>query len=64
MLELSPLGCGHGGVVVGLSANVDGDGVLGVALAFSASDICIVGIILYVLGNFGAAFDVPLPWMG
>ena len=59
--ELPPLGCSHGGVVVGVSTDVDGDGVLGVASAFSPSDICIVGVILYVLGNFGAVFVVPFP---
>ena len=59
--ELLPFGCGHGGVVTGLSTNVDWDGVLGVTSAFSPSDICIVGVILYVLGDFGAVFVVPLP---
>ena len=62
--ELPPLGCSHGGVVTGLSTDVDWDGVLGVALAFSASDICIVGIILYVPGDLGAAFLVPLSILG
>ena len=64
MPKLSPLGCGHGGVEVGLSTNVDWDGVLGVPSAFSASDICIVSVILYVLGNFGAVFVVPFPIQG
>ena len=62
--ELPPLGRGHGGVVVGVSANVDGDGVLGVASAVSSSDIRIVGVILYVLGDLGAVFVVPFPEPG
>ena len=62
--ELPPLGSGHGGVMVGVSANVDGDGVLGVASALSSSDIRIVGVILYVFGDFGAAFVVPFPVLG
>ena len=59
--EFPPLSCGHGGVVVGLSTDVDWDGVLGVAPAVSSSNIHIVGIILYVLGDFGAIFVVPFP---
>ena len=59
--ELPLLGCGHGGVVTGLSTDVDWDGVLGVTSASSSSDICIVRVILYVLGNFGAVFVVPFP---
>ena len=59
--ELPPLGCGHRGVMAGLSTNVDWDGVLGVTLAFSSSNIHIVSIILYVLGDFGAVFVVPFP---
>ena len=62
--ELPPLGCGHGGVVVGLSTDVDWDGVLGVTSALSSSDIRIVGVILYVLGDFGAVFVVPFPILG
>ena len=62
--ELLPLSSGHGGVVMGLSTDVDWDGVLGVPSAFSASDICIVGIILYVLGDLGAVFMVPFPKHG
>ena len=49
---------------MGLSTDVDRDGVLGVASAISSSDICIVGIILYVLGDFGAVFIVPCPISG
>ena len=45
----------------GLSTDVDGDGVLGVTSAFSSSDIRIVGVILYVFGNFGVVFVVPFP---
>ena len=59
--ELPPLGGGHGGVVVGLSTDVDWDGVLGVTPAVSSSNIRIVGVILYVLGDLGAAFVVPFP---
>ena len=59
--ELPPFSCGHGGVVAGLSTDVDWDGVLGVTPAVSSSDIRIVGVILYVLGDLGAAFEVPLP---
>ena len=59
--ELPPFGCGHGGVVVGLSTDVDWDGVLGVASAVSPSDIRIVGVILYVLGDFRAFFVIPFP---
>ena len=59
--KLPPLGCGHGGVVVGLSTDVDWDGVLGVTPAVSSSNIRIVGVILYVLGNLGAVFVVPFP---
>ena len=47
--------------MVGLSTNVDWDGVLGVTSAFSSSNIRIVGVILYVLGDFGAVFVVPFP---
>ena len=61
MLELPPLGCGHGGVVMGLSTDVDWDGVLGVTPAVSSSNIRIVGVILYVLGNLGVVFVVPFP---
>ena len=57
--ELPPSGCGHGGVVAGLSTDVDWDGVLGVTPAVSSSNIRIVGVILYVLGNLGAVFVVP-----
>ena len=60
-LELPPFSCGHGGVVVGLSTDVDWDGVLGVTPAVSSSNIRIVGIILYVLGDLGAVFVVPFP---
>ena len=49
---------------MGVSTDVDGDGVLGVASAVSSSDIRIVGVILYVFGNFGAVFVVPLPILG
>ena len=62
--ELPPFGCGHGGVVVGVSTDIDGDGVLGVASAISSSNIRIVGVILYVLGDFGAVFVVPFPVSG
>ena len=61
MSELPPLGCGHGGVVAGLSTDVDWDGVLGVTPAVSSSNIRIVSVILYVLGDFGAVFVVPFP---
>ena len=60
-LELPPSSCGHGGVVSGLSTDVDWDGVLGVTPAVSSSNIRIVGVILYVLGNLGAVFVVPFP---
>ena len=63
-LELPPLGCRHCGVEPGLSTNVDGDGVLGVALPCSSSDIRIVGIILYVFGEDGAGFLVPFVMEG
>ena len=59
--ELPPLGCGHGGVVAGLSTNVDWDGVFGVTPTVSSSNIRIVGVILYVLGDLGAVFVVPFP---
>ena len=59
--ELSPLSRGHGGVVVGVPTNVDGDGVLGVASAFSSSDIRVVSVVLDILGDLGAVFVVPLP---
>ena len=59
--ELPPFGCGHGGVVAGLSTDVDWDGVLRVTPAVSSSNIRIVGVILYVLGNLGAVFVVPFP---
>ena len=35
--------------------------VLGVTSAFSSSDIRIVGVILYVFGDFGAILVVPFP---
>ena len=59
--ELPPFSCGHGGVVTGLSTDVDWDGVLGVTPAVSSSNIRIVGVILYVLGDLGAVFVVPFP---
>ena len=59
--ELPPLGCGHGCVVMGLSTDVDWDGVLGVTSAFSSSDIRVVSVVLDILGDFGAVFVVPLP---
>ena len=62
--ELPPLGCVHGGVMVGVSTDVDGDGVLGVASAISSSDIRIVGVILYVFGDSGTVFVVPFPVLG
>ena len=49
---------------MGVSTNVDGDGVLGVPSAISSSDIRIVGVILYVSGDFGAVFVVPFPILG
>ena len=49
---------------MGLSTDVDWDGVLGVTSAFSTSDIHIVGIILYVFGDLGVAFVVPFPILG
>jgi hypothetical protein len=58
--ELLPLGCCHGGIVMGLSTDVDGDGVLGVSLALSASDIHIVGLILNVSGHLGMVLFVPV----
>ena len=60
-LKLPPFSCGHGGVVAGLSTDVDWDGVLGVTPAISSSNIRIVSVILYVLGHFGAVFVVPFP---
>ena len=44
-----------------MSTDVDWDGVLGVTPTISSSNIRIVGVVLYVLGNLGAAFVVPLP---
>ena len=43
---------------MGFPANEDWNGVLRVPLTFSASDIHIVGVILYVLGNLG------MKWVG
>ena len=62
--ELPPSGRRHGGVVVGVPTNVDGDGVLGVASAVSSSNIRIVGVILYVLGDSGPVFVIPFPEPG
>ena len=62
--ELSPFGGGHGGVVVGVPTDVDGDSVLGVASAVSSSNIRIVGVILYVFGDLGTVFIVPFPEPG
>ena len=59
--EFPPFSCGHGGVVAGLSTDVDWDGVFGVTPAVSSSNIRIFGVILYVLGNLGAFFVVPFP---
>ena len=59
--ELPPFSCGHGGIVAGLSTDVDWDGVFGVTPTISSSDIRIVGVILYVLGDLGAVFVVPFP---
>ena len=50
--------------MVGVPTNVDGDGVLGVASAVSSSDICIVGVILYVFGDLGAVLVVSFPEPG
>ena len=50
--------------MVGVSTDVDRDGVLGVASAVSSSNIRIVGVILYVLGDFGMVFVVPFPILG
>ena len=50
--------------MVGVPTDVDGDGVLGVASAVSSSNIRIVGVILYVLGDFGAVLVVPFPVAG
>ena len=50
--------------MVGGSTNVDRDGVLGVASAVSSSDIRIVGVILYVLGDLGTVFVIPFPEPG
>ena len=50
-LKLLPLGRGHLVVEPGLSTDVDWDGVPGVTLPCSSSDIRIVGVILYVLGE-------------
>ena len=63
-LELPPPSCSHGGIEPGLSTNVDRDAVLGVPLPCSSSNICIVGVILYVLGDDGAGFFVPFPIAG
>ena len=63
-LELPPFGCSHGGVEAGLSTDVDRDGVLGVSSPCSSSDIRIVGVILYVFGDDGAGFFVPVPITG
>ena len=49
---------------MGVSTNVDGDSVLGVPSAVSSSDIRIVGVILYVLGDFGTVLVVPFPEPG
>ena len=63
-LELPPPSCGHVGVESGLSTNVDRDGVLGVPSPRSSSNIRIVGVILYVLGEDGVGFLVPFPIEG
>ena len=44
-----------------MSTDVDWDGMLGVTPAVSSSNIRIVSVILYVLGDFGAVFVVPFP---
>ena len=44
-----------------MSTDVDWDGVFGVTPAVSSSNIRIVGVILYVLGDLGAVFMVPFP---
>ena len=62
--ELPPFSRVHGGVVVGVPTNVDWDGVLGVPSAVSSSNIRIVGVILYVLGDLGAVLVVPFPITG
>ena len=49
---------------MGPSSDEDGDGALGVGLAVSASDIRIVGLILYVFGHHSAVLLVPLPKEG
>ena len=63
-LELPPPSCSHTGAKPGLSTDVDRDAVLGVSPPCSSSDIRIVGVILYVLGNDGAGFFVPFPIAG
>ena len=62
--ELPPLRFSHGGVERGLSTNVDGDGVSGVAAPCSSSDIRIVGVILNVPGEDRAGFVVPFAVFG
>jgi hypothetical protein len=47
-----------------LSTNVDRDGAAGVALTVSASDICIVGLILNVSGHLGSVLLIPVPVHG
>ena len=63
-LELPPPSCSHAGVESGLSTDVDRDGVLGVPSPRSSSNIRIVGVILYVLGEDGAGFLIPFPIAG
>jgi hypothetical protein len=58
LCELSSLGTRHGCITVGLSTDVDRDGAAGVALTISASDICIVGLVLNVPGHLGAVHGV------
>ena len=48
-------------IVAGLSTDVDWDGVFGVTPTVSSSNIRIVSVILYVLGDLGAVFVVPFP---
>ena len=50
--------------MVGVPTNVDRDRVLGVASAVSSSDIRIVGVILYVLGDSVTVFVVPFSELG
>ena len=65
-LQYSPH-CGvHASVTIGLSSNIDWDGLLRVCFTITASDMEIVGAVLDIAGHCHWVFFIPFPieWVG